>query len=78
MSVETKINWADSTASPWHGCNEAVYIDANGIVQYHPVVRIVGQRMVPRAIRASSAYGATRLKAVGGSWMPTSTENVGA
>lgn len=36
MADKTGISWTDHTASPWHGCEHAVYIDADGNEHEHP------------------------------------------
>jgi len=36
MSQNSSIEWTDHTASPWHGCEHGVYIDAGGNEHEHP------------------------------------------
>lgn len=36
MSQQSKIEWTDHAASPWHGCAHGVYVDAQGNEHEHP------------------------------------------
>lgn len=62
MADNSKIQWVDHTASPWHGCAHGTYIDADGNEQQHP-----------GCLKCYAETGAKRNPGVLGVWGPNGT-----